>query len=68
MKRFVLLSALAALVLASIGCGDGMAITRRERQERHRLILENDMKQINDDWDSIWLMDRPTRLSYSRTE
>jgi len=68
MKRFVLLSALAALVLASIGCGDGMAITSRERQERHRLILENDMKQINDDWDSIWLMDRPTRLSYSQTE
>jgi len=68
MKRLVLLSTLLAMMILATGCGDGMAITRRERQERHKRIFESDMKQIVDDWDSFWLNDREGRLSWARVE
>jgi hypothetical protein len=68
MKRLVLLSVLLVAMILATGCGEGIAITRRERQERHKRILENDWKQINDDWDSFWLNDREGRLTWSRVE
>jgi len=66
MRRWILLMALGALIWATTGCGDGVARTRRERAEMHKRVFENDMKQINDDWDEFWLMDRPGRLSWWR--
>jgi hypothetical protein len=45
------------------GCGDGVALTRRERAERHKRILENDLQQFNDDWDLFWLNDRPSYMT-----
>jgi len=68
MKRLVLLSALLAMMILATGCGDGIAITRNERRERHKRILENDWKQINDDWDAFWLNDREGRLTWHRVE
>ena len=61
-KLSVAVIILSAIALTS-GCGDGVALTRRERQERDRQIFENDMRQIVDDWDTFWLNDSPTRLS-----
>lgn len=68
MMRWAILVALLVSFLASAGCGDGVALTRRERAQQHRRIYEMDMKQLNDDWDSFWLMDRPSRLSWTRVE
>ena len=68
MRRILLLWALGACVLAAGGCGDGIADTRRDRQERYKRIFDSDMKQINDDFDSFWLNDRPSRLSWWRVE
>jgi hypothetical protein len=68
MKRLVLFASLAALAFSICGCGDGTAESKRERQERYKRVMNNEMKQINDDWDSFWLMDRPSRLTYSRVE
>ena len=62
MRRFMLATVIASALLAS-GCGDGMAIDRRARAERHRRIVDIDMRQFNDDWDTLWLMDEPSRLS-----
>jgi len=63
----VKLSVMAAVLLTMLtlptGCGEGMAISRRERQERHRVIFENDMKQVSDDWDHFWLLDDVGRMS-----
>lgn len=58
----VFLGICAATFLVS-GCGDGVAIDRRERAERHKRVLDLDMKSLNDDWDLIWLNDRPTYLT-----
>ena len=66
MQRWILMITLAAVAGLSTGCGDGVARTRRERKETHRRVVENDMKQLTDDWDSFWLMDRPSRLSWWR--
>jgi len=68
MKRLLLLSGLLVSMILATGCGEGVAISRRERMERHKRILENDWKQINDDWDSFWLNDREGRLSWCRVE
>jgi len=68
MKRLVLLSVLLVAMILATGCGDGVAVTRRERQERHKRIFESDMKQIVDDWDAFWLNDREGRLSWHRLE
>lgn len=63
MKRMLFgLIVLGTLWLVS-GCSDGIADTRRDRQERWKRILENDFKQLNDDLDSFMLMDQPSRLS-----
>jgi hypothetical protein len=68
MKKILLLLALGACVLAAGGCGDGVVDTRRDRQERYKRIFDNDMKQINDDWDAFWLNDQPGRLSWWQVE
>jgi len=68
MKRLVLLAAVGAMVFLTTGCGDGVAYTRQERAETHRRVLENDRKQLNDDWDAFWLMDRPGRLTWWRVQ
>ena len=68
MKRFACLALILASVLATVGCGDGVMDSRVERQERYKRIISNDMKQINDDWDLFWLMDKPTRLTSHHVE
>ncbi|MBP7933788.1 MAG: hypothetical protein KA354_03985 [Phycisphaerae bacterium] len=68
MKRLFLFASLAVVGFSTWGCGDGTAETARERQVRYKRVMDNDMKQINDDFDSFWLMDRPGRLTYSRVE
>lgn len=67
MRRWILPGAVVAAMLSSIaGCGDGMAVTSRERMERHRKIAEYDERQFNDDWDHFWLNDDISRLSMWR--
>ena len=68
MKRCVILATLVATIVLAAGCGDGVAYTRRERQERNRRILDNDMKQLVDDWDMLWLNERESRRTKWRKE
>ena len=74
MLKYLALSAvLAGIALSSFGCcgicnGDGVAYTRRERQARHRDIIDNDCRQFVDDCDSFWLMDHKTHLSQWQVE
>jgi hypothetical protein len=67
MIRWAIVLCVFAATFAIAGCGDGMAITDRERQERHERILENDWRQFNDDWDLLWLNDNVGHLSPYRT-
>ncbi|HOA73318.1 MAG TPA: hypothetical protein PL151_11625 [Phycisphaerae bacterium] len=67
MIRWAILFVVVASTFALTGCGDGMAITRRERAERHRQVLDIDARQFNDDWDLLWLNEDTSSLSPWRT-
>jgi hypothetical protein len=68
MGRWVLLIGFLATMAFQWGCGDGVAYTRRERMHRADVIFENDMKQLNDDWDLFLQNDRKSRLSRWSTD
>lgn len=73
--KYVLLSAtLAALTASMCGCscagggtscfkGDGVADDHAARKNRYKQIIDNDCKQMTDDWDYFWLMDDKSHLS-----
>ena len=63
MKRLLILLALLVATFVS-GCGPGMVHSASERKRRHRNIAELEARQINDDWDAFWMVDRPSRLTY----
>ncbi|GMU21241.1 MAG: hypothetical protein AMXMBFR13_13340 [Phycisphaerae bacterium] len=63
MKRLMLAASLLIGTVLPLGCGDGMAYTRRERQVIHERIREIDRRQLVDDIDYLLLQEQPTRLS-----
>ena len=68
MKRIALWLTLLTTLLLITGCGDGIADSRRDRQERWKRNFENDAKQLNDDIDCFLLMDRNSRMSWWQVE
>ena len=54
---------IAGLALSSIGCGGTMGETSAERGRRWKSILRTNMAQINDDIDTILLMDKRSKLT-----
>lgn len=67
MTRWAIILVVLAATFTIAGCGEGMAISRRERMERHARVLEGDARQFNDDWDTLWLNDDIGHLSQYRT-
>lgn len=66
MRRWLLATAILAACGFQMGCGDGVAMTRAERQQSYKRGLERDMQMLNDDIDLFLLNDRPSRLSRFR--
>lgn len=66
MMRWLVFIAVLASGFVLAGCGDGIAITARERRQRQERILENDARQFNDDWDMFMLNDDMGRMSLWR--
>ena len=62
MRKSLLLGSLAVLLVVA-GCGPGVVKTRAERRNAYREAFNMDMRQIADDWDTIWLADRQYRLT-----
>lgn len=61
MRRWVLIGA-AAAVLGLAGCS-GMVKTFDDRLNTYSRVLDTDMRQLADDWDTFWLADRQYRLT-----
>ncbi len=68
MKHLLILAILAALLVPALGCGDGVAYSRRERENRYKQIIDNDFRQLTDDWDYLWLMEHRSHLSRWKVE
>jgi hypothetical protein len=63
MKRFFLCAGLAvALLIGITGCETAVR-SEGQRAAHQRRIAENDMKLLVEDWDTFWLLDRPSHLS-----
>lgn len=61
--RVLVIIGLLVGVSTLVGCGAGVARTYGERQNTYRQAFDMDMRQINDDWDLLWLADHPYRLT-----
>ena len=61
MRAISLVSALLALA-ALTGC-HGMVKSYDERKNTYAQVLESDMRQLVDDWDTFWLADREYRMT-----
>ena len=46
------------------GCAAGMVDTAPQRKRRIRNIVALEFRQLNDDWDSFWMLDKPSRMTY----
>lgn len=40
-----------------------MAESKEQRKNRHARTFDTNLRQIPNDWDAIWLLERPVRLS-----
>jgi hypothetical protein len=52
---------------AVVGCGSGVVKTKPERVNAYRQSIDMDLRQLADDWDTVWLIDRQYRLTRWQT-
>ena len=61
MRKCVILGVLAGLLLTA-GCAT-LTQTADENYYTYERVLDNDMRQLSDDWAKFWLADRSYRLT-----
>ena len=59
--RLVLIFLAVGIGLSIFGCGTTKSYAERERA--YQVITDQEFRQLIDDFDTFWLMDRPARLS-----
>lgn len=40
-----------------------VALSKEQRKNKHARVYDHTLRQIHDDWDYLWLIDRPRRMS-----
>jgi hypothetical protein len=66
MRRVLLLTAMAGLVLGNTGCLIN-AYSSDPNRRMHQLINNSeDLRQIESEWERIWFMDQPSHLTPER--
>jgi len=65
MKQIIGLACLVVVSCIAMRGHSGCALTQSQSEHWHTYdtIVHHDIYMIPDDWDAIWEMDRPTRLS-----
>ena len=66
MRKGVLIGMLIGLSVL-LGCGGGVVKSEAERVNAFRQSVNMDMRQMADDWDMIWLVNRQYRLTRWQT-
>ena len=62
MKKIICISAVAMTILLT-GCGAGTGQTSAEVRRQHKNVADVGSKQLNDDLNTLFHADRPSRLS-----
>jgi len=66
-SQFLILVIFFAVIFWTQGCGiHGQGETAAEGHRRHKRVLENDIRQVADDLDAVFMLDRPSRLGELR--
>jgi len=63
MRICLLVGVLIGLLAVLGGCGQGVVMTKAERWNSFRESVDMDLRQLADDWDTLWLADRQYRLT-----
>ncbi len=61
MRKLLMIAVFASLALAS-GCAT-VSKTPQETLATYESVIELDLRQLSDDWNSWWLLDRQCRLT-----
>jgi predicted small secreted protein len=71
MRKFIILAVLCLGAIltgcngaADSGCGNGVVNSYSDRQRMYNHNLSYMRREFVDDWDTLWLADRPSYLSY----
>ena len=66
MRRFLLLVALAGLVLSNSGCLINIYSSDPNRRIQELLNVSEDLRQIEYEWERIWFVDQPSHMTPER--
>ncbi len=66
MRKAVFFGVLIGLSVL-VGCGSGVVKTGAERVNAFHQSVDMDFRQLADDWDTLWLVDRQYRLTRWQT-
>ena len=66
MRRLLLLSAAATLVLGNTGCFLNIYSSDPNRRMHELINTSEDMRQIEYEWERIWFVDEPSHMTPER--
>lgn len=66
MRRVLLLTAVAALILGNTGCFINIYSSDPNRRVRELLNNSEDLRQIEYEWERIWFTDEPSHMTPER--
>lgn len=66
MRRAVFFGMLIGLSVL-MGCGNGVVNSKADRVNAFRQSVDMDLRQLADDWDTLWLVDRQYRMTRWQT-
>jgi hypothetical protein len=66
MRRFLLLLAVAGLVLSNSGCLINIYSSDPNRRIQELMNVSEDLRQIEYEWERIWFVDQPSHMTPER--
>jgi hypothetical protein len=66
MRRLIMLAAVALLGLGNTGCFINLYSSDPNRRMLELLVVSENLRQIQSEWERIWFMDQPSHLTYER--
>jgi hypothetical protein len=66
MWRWLRLLMLAGLILSNTGCFLNIWSPDPNRRMLELLNVSEDLRQIGNEWERIWMIDQPSHLTYDR--
>ena len=66
MQRWLLVGAVAAVMLSNTGCLINIYSSNPNRRMNELMNTSEDLRQIEDEWERIWFTDQPSHLTPER--